>query len=376
LKERLAENVYLYRNYIAQENIHLSDDKYDAFISYASEDGWVYALQLKEQLEHERYGLKIWLAKKKLELGDGLRSGLDKGLVESNYKIVVLTKIYFKKYWTTQELNGMFAQEAYSDKKLILPVCYNMSLKELVECSPILAGRLVVPPNTGLEETTLVLFNVIKQSKVINTFDSDTKLRTILSKLFKSVLEIEEEALNIILIKIYLVAEAYSYSFIYYQPFVERFIPNEQIDTFDRILNKLAESKFIQSKATATFSITYEGIKKVERLIEDEARLAPNSPRLQFIKSISQTDRLWILETQRLRYTILKKAFDLSKQGIHDFNIHLLAEPIINENNKLSKVYFYLEDAGLTKFYVLGGGFVITENGKKFVEENPIDRIL
>ncbi|HEY9399458.1 MAG TPA: hypothetical protein VIP29_06145, partial [Nitrososphaeraceae archaeon] len=63
----------------------------------------------------------------------------------------------------------------------------------------------------------------------------------------------------------------------------------------------MVESKFIQSKAMATFSITYEGIKKVERLIEDEARLDPNSPRLQFIKSISQTDRLWILETQRLR---------------------------------------------------------------------------
>jgi hypothetical protein len=354
----------------------LSDDKCDAFISYASEDGLVYASQLKEQLEHERYGLKIWLAKKTLELGGGLRSGLDKGLVKSNYKIVVLTKMYFEKYWTTQELNGMFAQEACSGKKLILPVCHNMSLKELVEYSPILAGRLVVPRNTELEETTLALFNVIKQSKVINSFDSDTELRTNLSKLFKSVRETEEEALNIILIKIYLVAQAYSYTFIYYQPFVERFIPNEETDTFDRILNKLAESKFIQSKAMATFSITYEGIKKVERLIEEEASLNLNSNTLQFIKSISQMDRLWILETQRLRYTILKKAFDLNKQGIHDFNIHLLAEPIINENNKLNKVYFYLQDAGLTKFYVLGGGFVITENGKKFVEENPIDRIL
>jgi hypothetical protein len=354
----------------------LSDNKWDAFISYASEDGLEYASQLKEQLEHERYGLKIWLAKETLNLGDGLRSGLDKGLVRSNYKIVVLTKMYFEKYWTNQELDGMFAQEACSGKKLVLPLCHKMSLQELVEYSPILAGRLVVPPNTGLEETTLALFNVIKHSKIINSFDSDTKLRTNLSNLFKSVRETEEESLNIILIKIYLVAQAYSYLFIYYQPFVERFIPNREIDAFDGILNKLAENKFIQSKAMATFSITYEGIKKVERLVEDETRLDPKSPTSQFIKSISQTDRLWILETQRLRYTILKRAFDLNKQGIHDFNIHLLAEPIINENNKLNKVYFYLEDAGLTKFYVLGGGFVITESGKKFVEENPTDRIL
>jgi hypothetical protein len=361
---------------LEKESIHLSDDKCDAFISYASEDGLVYALQLKERLEHERYGLKIWLAKKTLNYGNGLRSGLDNGLVKSNYKIVVLTKMYPEKYWTNQELNGMFAQEASSGKKLILPVCHNMSFEELVEYSPILAGRLVVPADTGLEETTLALFNVIKQSKLINTFDSDTKLRTNLSKLFKSVRETEEDLLNIILTKIYLVSQAYSYSFIYYQPFVDRFIPTEEIDTFNRILNKLAESKSIQSKAMATFSITYDGIKKVERLIEDEARLDPNSTTLHFIKSISQTDRLWILETQKLRYTILKKAFDLNKQGIHDFNIHVLAEPIINENNKLNKVYFYLEDAGLTKFYVLGGGFVITENGKKLVEENRIDRIL
>ena len=61
----------------------MSDDKWDAFISYASEEGLVYALELKEELEHERYGLKIWIAKKTLDLGDGLRSGLDKGLVKS-----------------------------------------------------------------------------------------------------------------------------------------------------------------------------------------------------------------------------------------------------------------------------------------------------
>lgn len=95
----------------------MSNDKYDAFISYASEDGLAYASQLKEQLEHERYGLKIWLAKKTLNFGDGLRSGLDKGLVQSNYKIVVLTKMYFEKYWTNQELDGMYAQEASSTKE-------------------------------------------------------------------------------------------------------------------------------------------------------------------------------------------------------------------------------------------------------------------
>ncbi|HKQ21170.1 MAG TPA: toll/interleukin-1 receptor domain-containing protein [Nitrososphaeraceae archaeon] len=142
----------------------LSDGKYDAFISYASKDGLTYASQLKEQLEHERYGLEIWLAEKSLKLGEGLRSGLDSGLIKSNYKIVVLTKMYPEKYWTNQELNGMFAQEASSGKNLILAVCHNMSFKELLQYSPILAGRLVVPPDTALEETTLAIFNVIKQS--------------------------------------------------------------------------------------------------------------------------------------------------------------------------------------------------------------------
>lgn len=32
----------------------MSDDNWDAFISYASEDGLAYALELKEQFEHEK----------------------------------------------------------------------------------------------------------------------------------------------------------------------------------------------------------------------------------------------------------------------------------------------------------------------------------
>jgi hypothetical protein len=39
-------------------------------------------------------------------------------------------------------------------------------------------------------------------------------------------------------------------------------------------------------------------------------------------------------------------------------------EPMIDENHILSKVYFYLEDEGLTDFHSLGGRFIITEKGK------------
>jgi predicted transcriptional regulator len=172
----------------------------------------------------------------------------------------------------------------------------------------------------------------------------------------------EEEALYSLLIKIYLLSKGYTNIFIYFRPFIQNFIPQSEIETFNKIMDKLGELKFVESKAYATFSITHEGVKKIERLIEES--------HLQCVKSISDNDRAWILENQKLRYIILKKARSQYQQGIDNFNIFKLTGRTVDENHILGKVYFYLQDEGLTEFHSLGGRFIVTEKGRDCIENN------
>jgi predicted transcriptional regulator len=93
----------------------------------------------------------------------------------------------------------------------------------------------------------------------------------------------------------------------------------------------------------------------------------------QFIPLIGEAEKLKILEIQKLRYEILKQAYDLSNQQKSVVNIFDIGESLGIEKDKLIKIYVYLEDEGLIEFYALGGCFFITNKGKEFIEK--INRI-
>ena len=74
--------------------------------------------------------------------GDSMREKIDKGLAKSKYGVVVLSPNYIAehKYWTKAELNGLFQVEDISGK-VILPIWHNLTKKQVVEYSPIIADR-------------------------------------------------------------------------------------------------------------------------------------------------------------------------------------------------------------------------------------------
>ena len=106
--------------------------EYDFFISHAWED--------KETVAK---GAKVWLDKYAMQVGDSLRQSIDDGLVHSRYGIVVLSEIYFKKFWTGKELNGLFAKQE-EGRKVILPVWHNVSKDTVKQYSPILADMVAL----------------------------------------------------------------------------------------------------------------------------------------------------------------------------------------------------------------------------------------
>jgi TIR domain. len=76
-------------------------------------------------------GAKAWYDKFTLRVGDSLRKSIDDGLANSKYEIVILSGPYFKKFWTGEELNGLFAKQK-DGRKVILPLRHNTS-KDVVK---------------------------------------------------------------------------------------------------------------------------------------------------------------------------------------------------------------------------------------------------
>jgi hypothetical protein len=132
--------------------------QWDVFISHASEDKETVVLPLAELLRNG--GLKVWVDKQQIKLGDSLREKIDEALANSRFGVVVLSPAFLAKDWTTRELNGLSALEERGHK-VILPVWHNMTKPELAKHSPMLADRLATSTGHGLSAVAKQITDVV-----------------------------------------------------------------------------------------------------------------------------------------------------------------------------------------------------------------------
>lgn len=110
--------------------------KYDLFISHATEDKDTFVRPLAQQLE--RLSVKVWYDEFSLQLGDSLSESIDKGLKESHYGLVVLSKAFFQKNWTEYEYRSLLVRQ--NDKeRVILPLWYGVTKEDVRNYSLYLA---------------------------------------------------------------------------------------------------------------------------------------------------------------------------------------------------------------------------------------------
>lgn len=135
LQQRLSRPVAL-----MAENFPAEDEEYDVFVSHAFEDKESFVDEFVDALRAN--GLRVWYDTNKLKWGDSMREKIDRGLAKSRYGVVVLSPNYIaeNKYWTKAELNGLFQVESVNGKT-ILPVWHNLTKKQVIEYSPIIADR-------------------------------------------------------------------------------------------------------------------------------------------------------------------------------------------------------------------------------------------
>jgi hypothetical protein len=113
--------------------------EYDVFVSHASEDKESVARPLAEKLR--QLGLRVWFDEFELKIGDSLRRKIDKGLANSKFGVVILSKSFIKKGWANYELDGIITKSV-SGQQVVLPIWHDITKQEVIDYSPSLADKL------------------------------------------------------------------------------------------------------------------------------------------------------------------------------------------------------------------------------------------
>ena len=135
-------SLYLGANHDDELESFLYDDygkEYDVFISHASEDKGEVARPLAEALRNN--GLTVWYDEFELRIGDSLRRKIDKGIANSNFGVIVISRDFISKGWTNYELDGLITR-AVNGEQTMLPVWHNVTKREVINYSPSLADKL------------------------------------------------------------------------------------------------------------------------------------------------------------------------------------------------------------------------------------------
>ncbi len=129
-----------------QENSSEIEERYDFFVSHASDDKEGFVRAFATELEDR--GARVWYDEATLKVGDSLRRSIDRGLASSRFGVVVLSEAFFRKEWPQRELDGLTALETADGENRILPIWHKVSKDEVASFSPVLADRLALNTST------------------------------------------------------------------------------------------------------------------------------------------------------------------------------------------------------------------------------------
>jgi len=136
------------------------DKKWDFFISHAFQDARDIAKPLSDALNAK--GLLSWYADYSLKAGDNIRASIEYGLARSRFGIVILSKQFLEMRWTQIELNDLATREM-NGMKVLLPVWDKVGFRDVYDYSPVLADRVAISTEKGLEYAVQRLWDVAKQ---------------------------------------------------------------------------------------------------------------------------------------------------------------------------------------------------------------------
>lgn len=130
-------------------------ETYDAFISFATED-LEYTTHLVNRLTDN--GLRVWFSPISLKVGERVLEAIEKGLDASKYGILVLSKHYLAKGWTSYEMDILIRQSIEQNKAL-LPIWHGVCKTDIDAKHSGLAGIVAITDSTKIDD---VIYKLVK----------------------------------------------------------------------------------------------------------------------------------------------------------------------------------------------------------------------
>ena len=132
---------------------------YDVFICHASEDKDALVRPLADALRAEN--IEVWYDEFTLKLGDSIRQSIDRGLRQSRFGVIILSRTFFAKQWPQYELDGLVEREMRGEDRVLLPVWHEIEKSDVMQYSPPLAGRKAARSADGLGKVVQAIVDVI-----------------------------------------------------------------------------------------------------------------------------------------------------------------------------------------------------------------------
>ncbi|AHH97585.1 toll/interleukin-1 receptor domain-containing protein [Kutzneria albida] len=134
--------------------------KYDLFISHAYEDKGEFVRPLVTRLN--RFHVSVWYDEHSLQVGDSLSGSIDRGLRESKFGLLVITKSFLKKAWPEYEYRSLLTREV-GKEKVVLPIWHGVSRDDVLEYSAWLADKVaLVTSDKDSNEIAAEILAVVK----------------------------------------------------------------------------------------------------------------------------------------------------------------------------------------------------------------------
>jgi len=118
----------------------------DLFISHANADKAQYVFPLAQALKARK--VTFWLDSSEIKWGDNFVMKINKGLRESRFGLLCLSKNFFGRPWTETELSSILAIQNSTGTKRVLPLILNAK-DEIFERYPLLTAYSYRDFNSG-----------------------------------------------------------------------------------------------------------------------------------------------------------------------------------------------------------------------------------
>lgn len=139
------------------------------FISHTSSDKHILVRPLVKALQD--HGVDPWFDEVSMRPGDSLVRSIDKGLIDCDFAVIVLSPDFMKKKWPEYEFASLMSRELHDGRKVVIPVWFNVTQEEVASYSLALADKLAINA-TGKE-----LFEVAREVLAVVRPSGMTSLR-------------------------------------------------------------------------------------------------------------------------------------------------------------------------------------------------------